>query len=279
MGKKKRNVKKPPAKMVAPKRKFRMIPWLALLLLPALAVPFLIPSRQVKNYTFEVIARKPHDPNAYTQGLAYHNGFLFEGTGLYGQSSLRKVDLASGSVLTQIDLDRKYFGEGIAIVHGTIVQLTWREGKVFVYNSDDLKLLREYKSEREGWGLTFDGEYLIASDGSETLYFHDPVNFEEIRKVTVTENGLPIPKLNELEFIKGEIWANIWQTNTLRIINPKNGEVTGKVNLTGLLKPSERNGKEDVLNGIAYDPASDRIFVTGKKYSYLYEIKLKNLNN
>lgn len=275
MAKSKRKNKKNKSNKQPQKKKLRLLPWLGLLILPALALPFFVSGTpKIKEFGIEVLDKLPHDQNAYTQGLAYHQGYLYEGTGLYGQSSLRKVDLASGTVLKKIDLAKSMFGEGIAIVGGTIVQLTWREGKVFVYNSDTLELLREYQTDKEGWGLTYDGSQLIASDGTDKLYFHDKSDFKLLRQVLVRDNGKPVRKLNELEFIDGEIWANIWQTDRIVKIDPKTGQVTGRIDLGRLLKSGDRNGQEDVLNGIAYDPAKKRIFVTGKKYSYIYEIKI-----
>lgn len=270
---KKKNKKKSDKKVVQKKKPYRWV-WFLLLLSPLAVLPFLSPGGDVPEYGFEIIGKWPHDPSAYTQGLAYDNGYFYEGTGLYGQSTLRKVDPASGTILKKIDLASRYFGEGVALVGGTLVQLTWKEEKVFVYNSDTFELLREYRCDHEGWGLTYDGEHLVASDGSDRLYFHDKSDFRRIRELLVRDKGMPVKNLNELEFIKGEIWANIWRTNRIVRIDPVTGKVVGRIDLTGILSSEDRNGREDVLNGIAYDAAKDRIFVTGKKYSHIYQIKL-----
>lgn len=276
MAKSKKKSPKKRSKKEAPKKNKKLKAlWFLLLLLPLAALPFLGSTpKAIQDYGFEVIGQWPHDANAYTQGFAFDRGYFYEGTGLYGQSSIRKVDPASGTILKDVRLESRYFGEGIAMVGGTLVQLTWKEEKVFVYNSDTFELLREYETKKEGWGLTYDGTDLVASDGSSRLYFHDKSNFALKRQIEVRDKGLPVKKLNELEYIEGEIWANIWQTFRIVRINPKTGEVVGRIDLSEILKPEDRNGKEDVLNGIAYDPEKKRIFVTGKKYSHIYEIKL-----
>jgi len=262
-----------PSKSVA-KKKMRWLVWGLVFLVPAIALPFLVQPFSTTEYSYEVVATLPHDPGAYTQGFAYHQGYFFEGTGLYGESRLRKVDPGSGTVLKEIELQDQYFGEGVAIARGTLVQLTWREGKVFVYNSDTFDLLREYNTTREGWGLAFDGERFIASDGSDKLYFHGVSDFRRMGEVHVKDEGRPVKNLNELEFINGEVWANVWKTQRIVRIDPESGDVVGRVDLSGLVKPGERNGREDVLNGIAYDAEGDRLFVTGKRFSHIYQIKL-----
>ena len=271
-GKKK---KRPNRSEPVAKKKLRWMVWAMIFLIPAIALPFLVQPFSVAEYSYKIIAKLPHDANAYTQGLAYHQGYFFEGTGLYGESRLRKVDPGSGTVLKETKLEDRFFGEGVAMARGTLVQLTWREGKVFVYNSDTFELLREYNSPREGWGLAFDGQQFIASDGSDKLYFHDVASFQQTGEVPVVDEGQPVKNLNELEFIHGEVWANVWKTQRIVRIDPKTGLVVGRIDLNGLVKPEERNGNEDVLNGIAYDAEGDRLFVTGKRYSHIYQIELE----
>jgi glutamine cyclotransferase len=224
-------------------------------------------------YTFEVVASYPHDAEAYTQGLQYVDGTLYEGTGLHGQSTLRRVDLESGTVEQQVALDDEYFGEGIYVLEDRIYQLTWQSRVAFLYDRESFELVGEFDYPTEGWGLTYDGQALIMSDGSATLFRRDPETFDEIGRISVTERGQPVNLLNELEFIDGKVWANIWLTDEIVIIDPANGHVTGRVNLAGILSPEEAAGAE-VLNGIAYDEENDRIFVTGKFWPKLFEIEL-----
>ena len=238
------------------------------------AVPLLVKSA-ARTYGFEVVNRLPHDPRAYTQGLLYHKSYFYESTGLYGESSLRKADPQSGWLHRTKPLSPRYFGEGLALVQGVLVQLTWKAGKAFVYNSDSFDQLREFSYNTEGWGLTFDGRSLIMSDGSDRLYFRDPTSFKLEKTVSVTDGGRVVRYLNELEFIEGEIWANVYQTFDVVRIDPASGEVLSRIDFSGILSPEDRNGREDVLNGIAYDPEGKRIFVTGKRYSFIYEIRLR----
>lgn len=238
------------------------------------AVHSSLPETLTEQMTYEIIQAYPHDPAAFTQGLIYLDGGLYESTGLYGESSLRKVDLATGEVLQQINLANEVFAEGLTDWDETLVQLTWREGLGFVYNRADFDLLEEFQYETEGWGLTQDGERLIMSDGSSTLFFLDPETFAVTGTVNVSDDGDDVQRLNELEWVQGQVFANIWQTDDIVRIDPVSGEVLGWIDLAGLLPEEARTAETDVLNGIAYDPAGDRLFVTGKKWPQLYAIRL-----
>jgi glutamine cyclotransferase len=228
----------------------------------------------VPRYTFQIIDSYDHDPNSYTQGLIYEDGIFYEGSGQYGESTLRKVDPASGEILQIIDLPEQYFGEGITVFGDKIIQLTWQEQTGFVYDKDSFELLNEFSYPTQGWGITHDGQKLIMSDGSATLYFWDPETLTEIGRIDVSDANGPITRLNELEYIEGEIWANVWQTNLIARIDPDSGQVLGWIDLTGLLNTAVVTQQVDVLNGIAYDDDTDRIFVTGKWWPQLYEIEL-----
>ncbi len=236
----------------------------------------------VPQYSVQIVATHPHDPKAFTQGLVFHNGFLYEGTGgkpARGDdfsSSLRKVEIETGRVVQQYDVPRDFFGEGIAILGDKIYQLTWQERTGFVYNLDDFKLLREVRYSGDGWGLTHDGTNLIMSDGTHVIRFVNPETFSTVRTISVNdEKGNPLMEINELEFIKGEIWANVWQTGWIVRIDPATGKLLGRIDLNTLTdEERKKNKKTDVLNGIAHDPATDRIFVTGKNWPRLYEIKV-----
>lgn len=223
--------------------------------------------------SYRIVAKLPHDPNAYTQGLLFAGGVFFESTGLYGRSSLRRVDPKTGHVLQKRDLKPDVFGEGLTLFDDRLIQLTWKAGKAFVYDKQSFELLKEFRYDTEGWGLTHDGRSLIMSDGSEHLYFRNPDTFGIEKVLTVTVNGRPIPLLNELEYIDGEIWANVYQTDFILRISPDSGKVLGWLKLGGIPAAADRNGHEDVLNGIAYNPENHRLFVTGKFYSYIYEIE------
>lgn len=227
---------------------------------------------EIVNYTYQVINEYPHDPNAFTQGLVIEDGVLYEGTGLYGSSTLRQVDLETGNVLQTRVLSDGFFGEGITIFGGKIIQLTWLSNKGFVYDKHSFDLIEEFGYSTEGWGITTDGIQLIMSDGTANLYFLNPETFEIVGQVEVCDNE-PVTKLNELEYIKGEVYANIWQTDKIAIINPDSGQVRGWIDLAGIYTP-ENNNSNNVLNGIAYDAEYDRLFVTGKKWSKLFQIKL-----
>ncbi len=226
----------------------------------------------IVNYTYQVINEYPHDPNAFTQGLIMEEGVLYEGTGLYGSSTLRKVDLETGNVLQTSVLSDGFFGEGITIFEGKIIQLTWKSNKGFVYDRQSFDLIEEFNYSTEGWGITNDGTRLIMSDGTANLYFLNPETFERVGQIEVCDNE-PVTKLNELEYIKGEVYANIWQTDKIAIIDPDSGKVRGWINLAGIYT-LENSNSNNVLNGIAYDAEHDRLFVTGKRWSKLFQIKL-----
>ncbi len=225
-------------------------------------------------YTYEVIAEYPHDPTAFTQGLVYLDGILYEGTGLNGQSDLRKVDLETGVPFLELDLHSKYFGEGVTVLDGKIYQLTWKSQEGFLYDAVDFTPIGGFNYPSEGWGLTHDGERLIMSDGSSYLTMRDPDTFKEVDRVQVVGVKGPIQQLNELEYVDGEVFANVWQTNWIVRVDPETGEVVGYIDLTGLLNPEDVTGRVDVLNGIAYDAEHERLFVTGKLWPKLYEIEL-----
>jgi glutaminyl-peptide cyclotransferase len=222
---------------------------------------------------YKIVHTYPHDPGAFTQGLVFYDGYLYEGTGMEGESSVRKVELSSGKVVQKIDLPRPYFGEGIVLWKDKLIELTWTTKIGFVYDRATFKQLRTFTYAREGWGITQDGKRLIMSDGSATLYFWDPETFKEIDHLDVVDKGSPVEKLNELEFIHGEIYANVWMTDRIARISPATGHVIGWIDLTGLLSGAERRGT-DVLNGIAYDAKQGRLFVTGKRWPKLFEIRL-----
>ncbi len=213
--------------------------------------------------TYRVVHQYPHDPNAFTQGLEYRGGFLYEGTGLQGRSTLRKVELETGKVLQSIPIAPKYFGEGITLLNGHIIELTWQHHEGFVYDQGSFKLLRSFEYPGEGWGLTNDGKQIFMSDGTADIRCWDPVTLGETRRFTVRERGRPVMELNELEYVRGEIYANVWQTDRIVRISPADGQVLGWIDLSGLLTDEERSHGVDVLNGIAYDSFGDRLFVTG----------------
>jgi glutamine cyclotransferase len=229
----------------------------------------------VVRYTYEVVKSWPHDRAAFTQGLVYRNGSFIESTGLNGQSTLREIEITSGRVMKQVALAPVYFAEGVAVLGGHAYQLTWQNRKGFVYDVDTFQAQKEFTYEGEGWGLTTDGQVLILSDGSARIRFIDPVNFAVQRTLTVTLEGRPLAALNELEFIKGEIFANVWQTDDIVRIDPATGNVRGVISFAGLLAPQERRADTDVLNGIAYDEKADRLFVTGKRWPKVFEVRLK----
>ena len=230
---------------------------------------------EIPTYSYRVVHSFPHDPTAFTQGLLYDNGFLYESTGQYGQSSLRKVELETGTVVQLHQLDDRFFAEGLALFGNRLLQLTWRANKGFAYSLDSFEPLMEFAYPTEGWGLTYDGELLIMSDGSATLYFRDPFTFAEVSRVDVVAQDRSVYQLNELEWIAGEVFANIWQTDTIARIDPATGQVAGWIDLTGLLSNEDRRGSNaEVLNGIAYDSEGERLFVTGKRWPKLYQIEL-----
>ena len=227
-------------------------------------------------FGYEIVNSYPHDPMAFTQGLVYdREDVIYEGTGLYGRSSLRRVELKTGRVIEQISLPGNLFGEGIALWEDSIIQLTWQSGLGLVYSKENLTETGRFGYLTEGWGLTGDKRSLIMSDGSNILHILDPETFRETGRINVTKRGSPLNGLNELEYIKEEIYANIWPTSWIAIISPQTGIVRGEIDLTGILPQSHGVGQSiDVANGIAYDAQSDRIFVTGKLWPRLYEIRL-----
>jgi len=223
---------------------------------------------------YRVIHTYPHDPQAYTQGLLYQDGHLYESTGLNGRSSLRMVDLETGSVQQRAAVPAQYFAEGLASWRSTLIQLTWQSHIALVYDRFSFRLLRTFSYKGEGWGLTEDGRYLIMSDGTATLRFFDPDTFREVRRVVVKDHGSQVTQLNELEYVHGEIYANVWHTDRIVRISPSSGRVLGWIDLVGLLPENQRSDPEAVLNGIAWDSANDRLFVTGKLWPRLFEIKI-----
>lgn len=229
---------------------------------------------QVAEYGYKVIHVYPHDPEAFTQGLEYRGGFLYEGTGLKGRSSLRKETLETGKVLQEIHLDPRYFGEGITVIHRQIIELTWQSQTGFVYDQASFRRQRTFNYPGEGWGLANDGRNIYMSDGSSQIRIWDPVTLQEKRRINIVDRGVPVLNLNELEWVRGEIYANVWQTDRIARISPADGRVLGWIDLTGILSEADRSGPVDVLNGIAYDAKSDRLFVTGKLWPKLFQIKL-----
>ena len=223
---------------------------------------------------YRIVNTYPHDPRAFTQGLVFADDALYEGTGLRGQSSLREVDLETGNILRARQLAAHFFGEGITVYGNRVIQLTWRAKVGFVYDIRTFQLLDTFNYPTEGWGITHDGRFLIMSDGTSTLYFLDPQTFREIHRLEVHTRDGPVSKLNELEYVQGEIYANVWKTDHIARISPQTGEVVGWIDLEGLLRPEDRNRRIDVLNGIAYDVKNDRLFVTGKLWPKLFEIEL-----
>ena len=236
--------------------------------IPAIPVPL------AQNLGYEIIATYPHDPACYTQGLVIDDGIFYESCGLYGQSSLRKVDPASGVAQAETDLDASYFAEGLVLLDGKLYQLTWQENTGFVYDASTLEMLGTFNYQTQGWGLSTDGSDLILSDGSNTLYWMDPGTMHVVRQVNVSYQGQPVEYLNELEFINGTIFANIYLTDTIVAINPEDGRVLSLIDLTGLRPEQNLEMQGEVLNGIAYDALNDKLYLTGKKWPNLYEIRL-----
>lgn len=238
------------------------------------------PSRagDIPEYGYEVVHTYPHDPTAYTQGLFYLNGVLYEGTGLNGHSSIRKVKLETGEVLQKRDIADQYFGEGIVNWKDRLIEITWQSQTGFIYDLATFNPRSQFTYPGEGWGLTQDGKRIIMSDGTPEIRFWDPETLQEMSRIVVTDNGQPVGELNELEWVKGEIYANIYQTDRIARIDPNSGKVVGWIDLSGILKPEDRNRPVDVLNGIAYDAKGDRLFVTGKLWPKLFEIHLVKKN-
>lgn len=223
--------------------------------------------------SYEVVHTYPHDKDAFTQGLIFDRGELYESTGLQGKSSIRRVDLDTGKVLQIKDLDERYFGEGMTSWKNRLIQLTWVSKTGLVYDKKTLKQIATFNYPTQGWGITHNNRELIMSDGSDTLYFLNPDTFKETKQIRVTDRDRPVDKLNELEFINGEIWANVWMSDRLARIDPETGAVKGWIDLTGIIDTASIPNPDAVLNGIAYDPESDRLFVTGKLWPKLFEIK------
>jgi glutamine cyclotransferase len=229
---------------------------------------------RTRTYRGEIVNRYPHDVGAYCQGLAYDNVTLYEGTGQYGESELRKVDLATGKVLQQVPLERQHFGEGITIWKDRIYQLTWKSEIAFVYDRATLKRLGTLTYSGQGWGLTHDGTHLIMSDGTSALRFLDPNTFRVVKRLNVTWDGRLVQDLNELEYVGNQIWANVWFKDYILRISPQTGQVEGMIDLAPLFPKRQRPSRDAVLNGIAHDSQHDRLFVTGKNWPTLYEIRV-----
>ncbi|HEY4247053.1 MAG TPA: glutaminyl-peptide cyclotransferase [Lacunisphaera sp.] len=229
----------------------------------------------VQLYTFEIVNAWPHDRGAFTQGLVYLDGSLLESTGLNGESSLRKTDLKTGAVVKEVKLSEQYFAEGLALLDGRLFQLTWQNQKAFVYGLGDFKLEREFTYAGEGWGLTTDGVSLVMSDGTSQIRFLDPATFTVKRRITVRMRGRVVDRLNELEYVKGAILANVWGSDDVVRIDPATGQVTAVIDFSGLLPAQDRDENTDVLNGIAYDVTGDRLLVTGKHWPKVFEVRLR----
>ena len=243
------------------------------------------PITVVPVYTYEIVNTYKHDQNAFTQGLFFHNGFLYEGTGGTGESNLRKVELETGKVLQQKDLGDDSFGEGATLLNGKIYQLTWQEETAYVYDAETLQPIKQFRYQGDGWGLTNDGTNLYMTDGTHVVRVLDPETFRAVRMISVfREDGKPLMNINELEWVKGELWGNIWHSeqpavlgkpNHIARIDPQTGKILGWIDLDGISLDDVKRSSENTLNGIAYDAASDRIFVTGKNWRKLFEIKIK----
>lgn len=253
--------------------------WIPLLAVCAASLVGLAIASQLKRGPsgitgYKVVAEFPHDPKAFTQGLVVVNGQLYEGTGMKGESTLRKVDLKTGRIQANIQLDNTYFGEGITVFNDRIYQLTWQNRIGFIYDLKTMTPVSRFRYTGEGWGLTNDGKRLILSDGTSMLRFIDPKSFDVVKRVRVHGADGPVDKLNELEYVKGEILANIWYADRIARISPETGEVLGWIDLSGLYPEKLRGNKDEVLNGIAYDEANDKLYVTGKNWPKVYEIEL-----
>jgi glutamine cyclotransferase len=252
-----------------------MIRFATFLLFALLASPMAAQQSPIPGVAYqraEVLSVRPHDTNAFTQGLVYHDGKLYESTGRYGLSTLRRVDPVTGVVEKQIDLPKEYFAEGLVLVNDRLIQLTWKEKKAFVYDRETFEKIGEFAYEGEGWGLTYDGTRLLMSDGSDTITARDPMTFAPLETISVTLGGEPLRNLNELEVVDGLVYANIWQKDLIAQIDPASGEVVGLILLSGLLS-AEQRAKTDVVNGIAYDPTTRSFLVTGKLWPSLFEVR------
>ena len=243
-------------------------------LIPISAATGSAPGGPPKYYSYQVIREYPHDPEAFTQGLVYDQGSVYEGTGLYGKSSLRRVDLSTGWIERLYQHEKEIFAEGVVVLKDKIFQLTWQNNLIFVFNKNDFSLLRTWHYTRQGWGVTQDGKNLIVSDGSASLYFLNPATMEERRIITVHDHTGPVTSLNELEYVKGRIYANIYQQDRIAIIDPDHGGVSGYLDLRGLSGQVNKDHSTGVLNGIMYDAEADRLFVTGKLWPSIFEIRI-----
>lgn len=263
------------------------------MVLPALSALFLLPAislaqdrttneasrpEGVVAYGYDVVAAYPHNPAFFTQGLLWHNGTLYEGTGRYGESALMKIDLESGEATQREPLSRRYFGEGIAVAGDRLFQLTWRENTIFEYDAHSLERVNSHYLATEGWGVTWDGQHLIVSDGSDRLYFLNPETLTPDRVQSVRINGQALRNLNELEFINDQIWANVWMSEQIVSIDPGTGEVTAVIDLRGLREQAGISQRDGVLNGIAWDKDGQRLFVTGKLWPKLFEIRIPGMD-
>ncbi|MDO9337209.1 MAG: glutaminyl-peptide cyclotransferase [Caulobacter sp.] len=244
-----------------------------LLLLAPAAAGAQTPRAPIQSY--EVVASFPHDPGAFTQGLLFQDGVIYESTGLHGRSSIRKVDPATGKVLQKRDVDARYFGEGIVAWQDRLIEITWQDGAGFIYDLKTFEPKGQFAYKGEGWGLTHDGDRIIMSDGTDELRFLDPQTLEEKGRVKVTDGGGSVFNLNEIEWIEGEVWANVWGSDWIARIDPATGKVKAWIDMTGLLPAAERSGSEDVLNGIAYDAKAGRVLVTGKLWPKVFEIRVR----
>lgn len=257
--------------------------WSLTLVLAILAIAYLLkpilkskPTLNNKplNYTYKIVNQYPHDPEAFTQGLIFADGYLYESTGLYGKSSLRNIDLKTGNILREIKLAPNVFGEGITLLNNKIYLLTWKAKKGFIYDKETFQQTGSFTYPHDGWGLTNDGKNLIMSNGSSYIYFLEPKLFNITKKIKVIDQGEPVNQLNELEFINGKIYANIWRSNKIITIDPISGNVLEWINLSGILKKTDYKKRIDVLNGIAYDNINKRLFITGKLWPKLFEVEL-----
>jgi glutamine cyclotransferase len=270
----------------APKRRIPVVRLAFLLLVSAglilgwtLATRATKPSNAPPVDGYQIVNTYPHDPKAFSQGLVFADGFLYEGTGLYGASTVRQVELESGKVRKYVPLDSRFFGEGITIFADEIIQLTWQKGVAVVYDKQSFKPKGHFRYSGEGWGITTDGKQLIMSDGSPTLRFLDPKTYRVVKQLTVRSGNVPVRDLNELEYVEGEIYANVWGSDRVARISPDTGQVLRWIDLAGLLKRGERRNVNAVLNGIAYDPQAKRLFVTGKLWPKLFEIRVVSRNS
>lgn len=232
-------------------------------------------SNSIPVYSYDIVNAYAHNRTGFTEGLLYLNGSLYESTGLKGESSLRRLNLTTGDILQRTEVPSQYFGEGLATLNSKLYQLTWRSQVGFVYDLNTFEVLTNFTYTGEGWGMTTDGHSLIRSDGTSIIHYFDPATFAETRTINVTANGQPVKNINELEWVKGLIYANVWKSNYVIEIDPATGNIVGIIDFSGLLNPTDVDEHTDVFNGIAYDPATDRLFVTGKCWPKLFEVRIK----